>query len=764
MAGKPNRKTTDGAHKSQSAYERLSGVQKRLSKQPSGVSGCPGQPETVHDSSPIGHGLPPKDERDEVARERLMRKALEDSEQRLRLVLDGGRMGRWEWDLRTDSMFWCPRVYDLLGLGASTPARGDVFLACVHPLDRDGVEALMKRVPADRTDLDTEFRVVRGGGKLRGEIAWLMLRSKVVCDEQGGAVRVLGVLYDVTDRKQMEAELLRLNERLGEEVEAQTEEMRATIDRLQDEMTRRVLAEGKLRKGSQMLEAFFRHTITPLAFLDRSFNFIRVNEAYAKADNKTPDYFVGRNHFMLYPDAEMRDIFYQVVRTKRQYLAHARPFTYPDGSPRVRYWNWQLTPLLNEAGDVRFLVFSLEDVTSQQGAMQQLRQRAHQLQKLTLELSQAEDRERKRLAEILHDDLQQVLAAAKFHLGMLNMRIRGDEALGELAGQIGDLLKEAIGKSRSLSHELSPTVLYQSDLGETFEWLARQVQGKHGLTVHVEVRGRIEPRSEALRAFLYKAAQEMLFNVAKHATVVEARLRVQRIRNYVWLTISDRGCGFDPHALGRTGGFGLLSIRERVELLGGRMRIKSAVGRGSTFLISVPDHQTASTTVSTEAPAEPSEDQIEMVESLARETTDCCLGVLLVDDHKVVREGLAALLGSEQDIDIVGQAANGREAIEMVAELQPDVVMMDVAMPVMGGEEATRHIKRKWPQIRVIALSMFQEAAVAERMRKAGAEAYLLKTSPVQEVLAAIRGVRHGMDRNSSSDRDDRPEDSGNSV
>ncbi len=72
--------------------------------------------------------------------------------------------------------------------------------------------------------------------------------------------------------------------------------------------------------------------------------------------------------------------------------------------------------------------------------------------------------------------------------------------------------------------------------------------------------------------------------------------------------------------------------------------------------------------------------------------------------------------------------------------LQPDVVVMDVAMPVMGGEEATRRIKRRLPEIRIIALSMFEEAPVAEKMRKAGAEAYLLKTSPVEELLAAIRG------------------------
>jgi CheY-like chemotaxis protein len=331
---------------------------------------------------------------------------------------------------------------------------------------------------------------------------------------------------------------------------------------------------------------------------------------------------------------------------------------------------------------------------------------------------------------------------------MLTMRLRDDAELQELMGQIGDLLKEAIGKSRGLSHELSPTVLYQSDLGETFEWLAHQVQGKHGLVVHVEVRGRIEPRSEALRAFLYKAAQELLFNVVKHAAVTEARLRVQRVRDFVWLTISDKGRGFDSRALARTGGFGLMSIRERVELLGGRMRIKSAVGKGSTFLISVPESQGPSTAVAMESPAAQPQEQFEAVQIAAAPSADRSLRVLLVDDHKVVREGLAALLSSEQDIDIVGQAANGREAVEMAAELRPDVIVMDVAMPVMGGGEATRRIKQRLPQTRIIALSMFQETAMAQKMRKAGAEAYLLKTVPAEELLAAIRGVLHDADRN----------------
>jgi len=695
----------------------------------------------------------------DITQRKRMEEALIDSEHRLRLALDGGRMGRWEWDVVNDSVFWCPRVYDLLGVDPATRAGGETFLACIHPEDREGVRAAVRKTVVEGTEFEAEFRVVRA----RGETVWLTLRGKTIRDPAGRALRMLGVLYDVNDRKQMESRLRTLNERLEDAVRVQTKEMRLTIDRLQNEVSRRVRAEGKLHGRSQMLEAFFQHTITPLAFLDRSFNFVRVNEAYAHADGKTPEYFVGRNHFTLYPDPEMRNLFLQVVQTRRPYRAYARPLAYPDGPHHVRYWNWQLTPLLDNGGDVQSLVFSLEDVTSQQGALQELRHRAGQLQKLTLELSQTEDRERRRLAEILHDDLQQVLAAAKFHMGMLSSRIRSDGELRELAGQIGDLLKEAIGKSRSLSHELSPAVLYQSDLGETLDWLAHQVYAKHGLTVHVEVRGRIEPRSEPLRAFLYRAAQEMLFNVVKHAGVGEARLRLQQVRGCVWLTVADQGRGFDARAVQASGGFGLMSIRERVEMLGGRVRVRSKTGRGSVFLLSVPDREAIPTAVAARSAVDRDEGEIEPVCKDRRDSPNSSLRVLLVDDHKVMREGLAALLGSESDIEVVGQAANGREAVDMTVKLRPDVVVMDVAMPVMGGEEATGCIKRSLPRTRVVALSMFQEPPVAEKMRRAGAEAYLLKTSPVEVLLSAIRGAPRetGRDRPAGEgDPSDRPTDS----
>ncbi len=114
--------------------------------------------------------------------------------------------------------------------------------------------------------------------------------------------------------------------------------------------------------------------------------------------------------------------------------------------------------------------------------------------------------------------------------------------------------------------------------------------------------------------------------------------------------------------------------------------------------------------------------------------------MLLVDDHKVMREGLATLLNGQGDLEVVGQANNGREAVELANRLRPDVVVMDVAMPVMAGDEATRQIKSQWPDVRVVALSMFEERDMSEAMRRAGAERYLLKTAPSDEMLAAIRG------------------------
>lgn len=114
--------------------------------------------------------------------------------------------------------------------------------------------------------------------------------------------------------------------------------------------------------------------------------------------------------------------------------------------------------------------------------------------------------------------------------------------------------------------------------------------------------------------------------------------------------------------------------------------------------------------------------------------------VLLTDDHAVMRRGLVQLLRGEADICVVGEAASGREAVTCARDLRPDVIVMDASMPDMSGIEATRQITASMPGIRVIGLSMHEMDGTREAMLNAGAEAYLTKDVPPEELLAAIRG------------------------
>ena len=215
-------------------------------------------------------------------------------------------------------------------------------------------------------------------------------------------------------------------------------------------------------------------------------------------------------------------------------------------------------------------------------------------------------------------------------------------------------------------------------------------------------------------------------------------MRVRRQGRCICLIVSDRGRGFDPQGLKAIPGFGLFSIRERVQLLGGRMRIKSASGKGSTFFIAVPD-EVAEPDRPESGIAEQSPPAAASVEPAPAAAHPQQLRVLIADDHEIVRQGLVSVLAETPDIEVVGEAGNGREAVDLARHLRPDVVIMDVAMPLMDGDEATRQIRRHLPGTRVVALSMYGEASVIEQMRRAGAEAYVVKTAPSEELLAAIR-------------------------
>lgn len=215
--------------------------------------------------------------------------------------------------------------------------------------------------------------------------------------------------------------------------------------------------------------------------------------------------------------------------------------------------------------------------------------RAHQLHLLATELTQAEQRERRRLAQILHDHLQQLLVAARMHLGIARSRM-GQAGAQEALETADDLLAQSIDASRSLTAELSPPVLHNQGLPAALQWLAEWKKEKHHLAVEVDVDQEANPSSESVRNLVFQVIWELLFNVVKHSGEKQAKVSLRQQNGTLHVTVEDRGKGFDPSAVTRStkDGFGLASIRQRLDTIGGAIDIDSAPGRGTRIHLTAP--------------------------------------------------------------------------------------------------------------------------------------------------------------------------------
>ncbi len=310
-------------------------------------------------------------------------------------------------------------------------------------------------------------------------------------------------------------------------------------------------------------------------------------------------------------------------------------------------------------------------------------------------------------------------------------------------GEVQQVLEEPIRKSRCLSHELSPAVLHHLGLFEALEWLTGQMKAQFGLNAKVANKTDVRLENAPVKVFAFRAVQELLFNIVKHAGVNSARIEISNSMDNFHVIVSDRGRGFDPEALKRLSGktgFGLLTIRERADYIGGQLVVDSAPGRGSRFALKIPLGIVGVEGVRPQT-APGAAEQLETQEMPAVSPAAGVVRVLFADDHKVMRQGLVKLIAGQPGIHVVGEAANGIEAVDQAMRLVPDVIVMDISMPEMDGIEATRRIKAELPGVRVIGLSMHDDEHVSSVMRKAGAESLLNKASSPAELLKAIYGV-----------------------
>ena len=219
-------------------------------------------------------------------------------------------------------------------------------------------------------------------------------------------------------------------------------------------------------------------------------------------------------------------------------------------------------------------------------------EQAQKLRLLSAELSLAEEAERRRIAEMLHEDLQQLLVAARMQLAAL-CRTQDAAQREPIAREIADVLERSFKLTRSLSVELAPPVLYEHGLAAALEWLAAETRKNYNIEVTVEADSLANPKAADVRIFLFRAVRELLLNSAKHAGGSAVHITMQHRRpDKVRIIVADDGPGFDPNSLDdkRTGSqtVGLLNIRERVSGFGGKFHINSGPKRGTQITLSLP--------------------------------------------------------------------------------------------------------------------------------------------------------------------------------
>lgn len=384
-----------------------------------------------------------------------------------------------------------------------------------------------------------------------------------------------------------------------------------------------------------------------------------------------------------------------------------------------------------------------------------VQKRTGKLRSLARELTLAEERERRRIAGLLHDNLQQLLVAVLLNIGASKAKSYNRGILEELES-IERMTKECVGITRSLAAELSPSVLHQCGLVAGFVWLRDWFREKYDFDIEVWGDDALIP-DEDISITLFQCVREILFNAVKHSGVKSARLMMFCDNDgFVNISIKDQGKGFDAAALclqdAWKDGFGLFSVRERVELLGGVMLIESAPGQGACFTLRFParainccsngnccEKASCGKKVSDEPHDEVAATRVPMQIPLRTADGLPRFRVVLADDHSMVRQGLVRVFLDEADFEVVGEAADGKEALELARELEPDIIVMDLQMPVMSGLEATRMIRKELPGVQVIGLSIEANKESRRALLRAGALDLLHKGGSAEDLIQRVR-------------------------
>lgn len=374
------------------------------------------------------------------------------------------------------------------------------------------------------------------------------------------------------------------------------------------DITRRRMSEDALRESqeresrsleSQLLlseERFslFMENLPGVAFIkDTKGRYIFCNKGCQVAFGKSGvQEVLNRTDAELWPPeiaASYMENDRQVLGTKSA-LQFVQPYFQRGNSKKL----WMIVskfPILDQNGAPELLCGIGIDISEKKEAEDALRDHQEQLLALTAELSLAEERERRRIAGELHDQIGQTLAFAKIKLDVLHHALDSTGHARSIA-EIRQAIETSIQEVRTLTFQISPPLLYELGFEAALDWLCEWALDTHGLEVQLRDDWEQEELAEEIRSTLFQAVRELLINIAKHGQTKKAEISLRKGAGDLILQVADQGAGFDVTKLAvkkeNKSGFGLFNIRQRIGYLGGQFSVESEPGQGTLVTLVVP--------------------------------------------------------------------------------------------------------------------------------------------------------------------------------
>lgn len=485
----------------------------------------------------------------DITKRKNLELSLQEAVRRQQEAVRAGNVGLWDWDLETNTVQYSDEWKRQIGYAPHEIGNTfDEWEKRVHPDDVTAVKnQIFQHIKEVRPDFQIEFRFRHKNGSY----IWILATASVFADETKQPVRVIGSHVDISEQK-----------RIQENLTTVRNELQWLLD--------------------SMINAF---VIFDSIFNDQgrfiSYRFVYINKAYEEITGVKNEEVKGKSVHEVWPEtepewikrygevavtgeAQIFDMFHDP--TAKTYHCHVyRPWNTPD----------------------RFCVV-FEDISEVITRTNKLRDSEKRLRRLSQHQQKTQEEERARLARELHDELGQALTALRIDLSRMVIQAAGNTELLTALAEMQSVVETIDADIERIQTELRPGLLDDLGLLDALEWQVGEFEKRSGIKCSLKTSIDNSSLNQELSLTLYRIIQEAMTNIARHAEANRLLLNLQEDRNNIILTIKDNGRGVRPEELEKKGSFGLIGMRERVNLLQGEMRIEGVPGKGTTLFIKTP--------------------------------------------------------------------------------------------------------------------------------------------------------------------------------